>query len=520
MTGDRDNVQVDETLLDIDFIPLSNEFIRLHNRFQQKRKLEYEEVKRKEREKAKRKKSYRQSLDLNTSIGDEADESKSKRSKSVGNNKRRTDHDTKGDNNNNSLTDSPANANDDKSTKNKQDNDKIQQMELPNLDKIHIPEAPNIDLEAGKIIPEYLCAEVPAELIGIPLVDPDPHYSDKGTYVVVDAQKTVYRFSMHFALYIFGPLNPIRRMTTEILTKSAFSRIIMTTIIINCLCMMKGKSKEDDYWGHILDTYVEQIFLAIYTVEMLIKVLSRGFVLSSFTYLRDGSNVLDIVVIATAYVEIAMTLTQSEAGEKATTIPGMNALRAFRVLRALKAISVVPGLKCIVSSLIESVKALRDVMILTLFTLLIFSLIGMQLLSGILSQKCIAIWPGFNQSVLDIENEQMMKFHRPLPYDLLNPPMPCGAKSYQHQIDPRQGWKEMKDPYTFQIRGEMAWFPNDFNNRDYTHTYNKTGYKISRLSTAEKLDKLDWVFVLCRINLKDANCDLQSNFMIIGLNEF
>ena len=53
--------------------------------------------------------------------------------------------------------------------------------------------------------------------------------------------------------------------------------------------------------------------------------------------------------------------------EKTNQIPGMAALRAFRVLRALKAISVIPGLKTIVSALIESVKALKDVMILTLF---------------------------------------------------------------------------------------------------------------------------------------------------------
>jgi len=43
-----------------------------------------------------------------------------------------------------------------------------------------------------------------------------------------------------------------------------------------------------------------RIFLAIYTFEMLVKVFSRGFVLTPFTYMRDPWNLLDISVIFTA----------------------------------------------------------------------------------------------------------------------------------------------------------------------------------------------------------------------------
>ena len=60
----------------------------------------------------------------------------------------------------------------------------------------------------------------------------------------------------------------------------------------------------------------------------------------------------------------------------------------------LEAISVIPGLKTIVSALIESVKALKDVMILTLFGLTVFALIGLQLFMGSLKRKCIKEWPG------------------------------------------------------------------------------------------------------------------------------
>lgn len=47
------------------------------------------------------------------------------------------------------------------------------------------------------------------------------------------------------------------------------------------------------------------------------------------------------------------------------------------------------GLKTIVGALIQSVKKLADVMILTVFCLSVFALIGLQLFMGLLRQKCI-----------------------------------------------------------------------------------------------------------------------------------
>ena len=47
------------------------------------------------------------------------------------------------------------------------------------------------------------------------------------------------------------------------------------------------------------------------------------------------------------------------------------------------------GLKTIVGALLEAVRRLRDVMILTVFMLSIFALVGMQLYKGALRNKCV-----------------------------------------------------------------------------------------------------------------------------------
>lgn len=51
------------------------------------------------------------------------------------------------------------------------------------------------------------------------------------------------------------------------------------------------------------------------------------------------------------------------------------------------------GLKTIVGAVIESVKNLRDVIILTMFALSVFALMGLQIYMGVLTQKCIREFP-------------------------------------------------------------------------------------------------------------------------------
>ena len=48
---------------------------------------------------------------------------------------------------------------------------------------------------------------------------------------------------------------------------------------------------------------LEKIFLAIYTFEMFIKIIARGFAAHEFAYLRSGWNCMDFVIIVVAYAQ-------------------------------------------------------------------------------------------------------------------------------------------------------------------------------------------------------------------------
>uniref|UniRef100_A0A8C2YGN2 Sodium channel protein n=1 Tax=Coturnix japonica TaxID=93934 RepID=A0A8C2YGN2_COTJA len=206
---------------------------------------------------------------------------------------------------------------------------------------------PNSDLEAGKNLP-FIYGDIPKGLVAVPLEDFDPYYM---TQKVSLRQRTE---SLDGACLVIVISLPSCKLSTALFVP--FNRYTFT---------------------------------GIYTFESLIKILARGFCLEDFTFLRDPWNWLDFSVIVMAYVTEFVNL------------GNVSALRTFRVLRALKTISVIPGLKTIVGALIQSVKKLSDVMILTVFCLSVFALIGLQLFMGNLRNKCV-IWPiNVNETFLD-----------------------------------------------------------------------------------------------------------------------
>uniref|UniRef100_A0A8C4SE12 Sodium channel protein n=1 Tax=Erpetoichthys calabaricus TaxID=27687 RepID=A0A8C4SE12_ERPCA len=223
------------------------------------------------------------------------------------------------------------------------------------------------DLEAGKQLPRIF-GDIPSDIVGVPLDDIDPFYfNNKKTFIVLNKGKAIFRFSATSALPIF----------LNIYVCTLFSLFIMCTILTNCVFMAMT---DPEPWA-------KYTFTGIYTFESLIKILARGFCIGPFTFLRDPWNWLDFSVIVMAYVTEFVDL------------GNVSALRTFRVLRALKTISVIPGLKTIVGALIQSVRKLADVMILTVFCLSVFALIGLQLFMGNLRQKCVKDFEKLNDTL-------------------------------------------------------------------------------------------------------------------------
>uniref|UniRef100_A0A4W6C478 EF-hand domain-containing protein n=1 Tax=Lates calcarifer TaxID=8187 RepID=A0A4W6C478_LATCA len=207
-------------------------------------------------------------------------------------------------------------------------------------------------LEAGKPLP-FIYGDPPPELLNTPLEELDPFYQSQTTFVVLSKGNVIHRFNAEPACYLLSPFNRLRTFAIRILVHSY--PLSLTS--------------------H--DT-AEYVFTAVYTFEIIIKTVSRGFCIGRFTFLRDPWNWLDVIVVGSIF------LTEFIYLGKVTPV-------LWIVPRTLKIIAVCPG-QCLcktVGAVAQSVKRLAGVIVLTALSLSVLAVIGLQVFMGSLRQKCV-----------------------------------------------------------------------------------------------------------------------------------
>ncbi|GFY38898.1 sodium channel protein 60E [Trichonephila inaurata madagascariensis] len=237
-------------------------------------------------------------------------------------------------------------------------------------------------------LPERECVCIapdllPSKIFYTPLEDIGQFGLDKTFCVIAKRSSSyyLYRYSAEDSLYLFSPWSIVRRFAIRISCHRYFELVVMTTILLNCVFLALSQPIEE----------TEYVFLVIYTIEMIIKIIAKGFILSKYSYLRNPWNWLDFIVVLAGYI----TLCLQAFG---MTIGNLSGLRTFRVLRALKTVSITPGLKTIVNAMLHSLGMLAEVMTLTVFCLMVFALLALQLYVGLLRHKCVLNFPRQNVS--------------------------------------------------------------------------------------------------------------------------
>ena len=111
-------------------------------------------------------------------------------------------------------------------------------------------------------------------------------------------------------------------------------------------------------------------------MEMIIKVVAWGLFASENCYLRDSWNWLDATVVV---VSIASYL---------PSVSNVSSLRTFRLFRPLKYLKKFQSMRELVTTLLESLMQLTNILILLVFCLLIFAILGLQIWPGLTHYRC------------------------------------------------------------------------------------------------------------------------------------
>ncbi|XP_036388852.1 voltage-dependent L-type calcium channel subunit alpha-1D-like [Megalops cyprinoides] len=205
------------------------------------------------------------------------------------------------------------------------------------------------------------------------------------------------------ALFCLHLNNPIRRAALSIVEWKPFDIFILLAIFANCVAL--GVSKpfpEDDSnaTNHDLEQ-VEYVFLIIFTVETFLKILAYGLVMHPSSYIRNGWNLLDFVIVIVGLFSVVletMTHKPGEAHHMAGKPGGLDvkALRAFRVLRPLRLVSGVPSLQIVLNSIMKAMVPLLHIALLVLFVIIIYAIIGLELFIGRMHKTCYYIGTDIN----------------------------------------------------------------------------------------------------------------------------
>ncbi|XP_062840951.1 voltage-dependent P/Q-type calcium channel subunit alpha-1A isoform X4 [Trichomycterus rosablanca] len=224
-------------------------------------------------------------------------------------------------------------------------------------------------------------------------------------------------FTVNRSLFIFSEDNFVRKYAKKITEWPPFEYMILATIIANCIVLALEQHLPDGDktpMSERLDD-TEPYFIGIFCFESGIKILALGFAFHKGSYLRNGWNVMDFVVVLTGIL--------STVGSDFD----LRTLRAVRVLRPLKLVSGIPSLQVVLKSIMKAMIPLLQIGLLLFFAILMFAIIGLEFYIGKFHTTCFD----------DITNEIREEF--PCGTELPSRLCPNGTTCTRYWLGPNYG---------------------------------------------------------------------------------
>lgn len=139
------------------------------------------------------------------------------------------------------------------------------------------------------------------------------------------------------SLHLFTLDNCIRKFCIKVVEWKPFEWLILITICLNCVALgaqTPFPAHDTNKTNQFLEK-IEYFFLALFTIECILKIIAFGFIFHPEAYLRSGWNALDFGIVVIGLMNLILSFISPTVNVKA--------LRAFRVLRPLRLVSGVPS---------------------------------------------------------------------------------------------------------------------------------------------------------------------------------
>ena len=205
----------------------------------------------------------------------------------------------------------------------------------------------------------------------------DVHKEDN--YAFFRVEDDIYLFP-ETSLYLFSSSSKFRLAVIQIITNKLFEYLIITFIFLNMLLMCLLDYNFVDSEGDLVTegsviNYTENVmnyfFIAIFTLEMTLKIIAMGFVAKRGAYLNEYWNWLDFVVVITGLISL-----------DSDNNPELKIVRMIRIIRPVKLLFKFPAMRAIVIAMVNAIPSLFNVLSVIILFFTMISIIAREIFSG------------------------------------------------------------------------------------------------------------------------------------------
>lgn len=248
--------------------------------------------------------------------------------------------------------------------------------------------------------------------------------------------------------------------------RNFFNWFIMACVLVSTLMVILDEpstrlTRKDTRQQEVYNT-IETTLSIVFIVEVLIRIVADGLLLTPNAYLRNSWNQLDICVIVLNMVTIFMG---SDAAPR-----GLNTFRSLRILRLIRYFD---GIRDIFVSLFYSFPMMFDALIFTFLMLIPFAIYGVNIFGGLMwmcnDDSVSTRGECLGEFLLDISSDDGIQVNIWIPRVWQNPQngfitFDNFQSSLQHlfSLTSTEGWVDsmfnaMSTPPTADIQPKFSW---------------------------------------------------------------
>lgn len=151
------------------------------------------------------------------------------------------------------------------------------------------------------------------------------------------------------SLYIFDALGPVRQHIYWLVEWKWFENFVLFLIFFSSVNLAIYRYRDPDSPINDFIAICDPCLTVAFTLECMMKVIAYGLVLDRGTYLRNGWNWLDFVVVISGWLD-----------ELPSDSANLRFLLVFKVLRPLRSLTVMPQMRLLVNTVLQSMKRLTQ----------------------------------------------------------------------------------------------------------------------------------------------------------------